>query len=106
LNVRIKERSAAAAERFEIIVVELARRQFVVSPELESFSRLMKNAVISALVSVVVVVSSPPSNVDRTAGSHPLSWKADPPTAIAIKARVNLVRTLFFLIIALLPLAA
>jgi hypothetical protein len=64
--------------------------------------RLRKKAEIKADDRLLVVVSRPSSSVERTAGSQPLNWKADPPRARAIAVRSKRVRTLRVAILVLL----
>jgi len=64
--------------------------QPVVNPSLAaaSLAMLKKNAVISDVDRLVVVACNPSMSVVRTLGSQPLSCIAEPPTAIAIAARI------------------
>lgn len=85
----------------------MPRDQLVVKPSLSaaSLAMLRKNAVISEVDSPVVVASSPSSNVARTLVSQPLSCIAEPPTAIAIVARIIRIQSEFRFIILLLHAA-
>jgi hypothetical protein len=64
--------------------------------------RLRKKAEIKADDKLVVVVCRPVNSWERTAGSQPLNWKADPPRARAIAVRSKRVRTLRVAILVLL----
>lgn len=65
-------------------------------PEEPLSCKLRKSAEMSTEDSVWAVVSRPPTSSSRTAGSHPLNWNDDPPTANTAIARRIRDRTVRF----------